>query len=75
MNDQMNAHLTIQYSRCKLLSVDLQVAPVGHLKVNISIVVNFQNNLLCSKSTKITSYNQIFARLLQQTSLHFYFLS
>ena len=33
----------IQYSRYKLLSVDfMQIAHVGHLKLNIPIAVNFQ---------------------------------
>ena len=50
MNDDQR-HLPIQYSRYKLLPVNFMLmARVGHLKLNISIAVNFHEKDLLLKS-------------------------
>ena len=52
MNDQ--GHSPIQYSQNKLLSVNfMQVVPVGHLKLNIFIALDFNEKYFFSNLTKI----------------------
>ena len=50
MNDDQR-YLPIQYSRYKLISVNfMQIAPAVHLKLNISITVNFHEKDFLFKS-------------------------